>query len=143
MHEKENVWTENVTETPDRCTVQTISVGAEQGTHGKRQPLTNIPLQRRTHLDAETQPEPAPERRNESNSDGKVDLSPDRGTQTGPLEEGLDRATVPGIALTDEIQDWRTQVRESMNELEQPELIPKIIGMMKNIQRCGTATSEK
>jgi len=93
--------------------------------------LTNIPLQRRTPLDAEAQPGPAPERNNESNSDGKVDLSPDRGTQTGPLVEGLDRATAPGIASTDEVQDWRTQVRESMNELEQPELIPKIIEMME------------
>jgi len=58
MHDKENVSTENVAETPDRCAVQTRSVSTKQGIHGKREPLANIPLQRRTPLDAETNQDP-------------------------------------------------------------------------------------
>ena len=68
---------------------------------------------------------------NESKSVTEAKLPLDGESYTDILPEKVGKAEGTMKTSVDEVQDWRTQVRESITELEQPELLPKIIDMME------------
>jgi len=71
-------------------------------------------------------------RQNESNSNIDVLFDTDLLQRTIPqsVEKGSENAE-SNAACDDEKPEWKTQVRNLLVDLEQPELVPKIISMMK------------